>query len=52
MSPQSYHICTNGMLFILDNDVDIYNYADDNTFVCSGYDYESVKQILLQMLTM
>ena len=21
----------------------VYHYADDNTFVCSGYDYESVK---------
>ncbi|KAK2149047.1 hypothetical protein LSH36_471g06060 [Paralvinella palmiformis] len=26
-----------------EDDVDVYNYADDNTFVCSGYDYESVK---------
>ncbi|KAK2154572.1 hypothetical protein LSH36_264g00045 [Paralvinella palmiformis] len=25
------------------DDVDVYNYTDDNTFVCSGYDYESVK---------
>ena len=23
--------------------IEVYNYADDNTFVCSGYDYESVK---------
>ena len=26
------------MLHILDNDVDIYDYADDNALVCSGYD--------------
>ena len=30
------------MLLILDNDVDIHNYAD-NTYVCTGYNYESVK---------
>ena len=35
MGPQSYNMFTNDMLFILDDDVDIYNYADDNTFVCS-----------------
>ena len=43
MGPQSYNVFTNDMLFILEDDVDVYNYADDNTFVCSGYDYESVK---------
>jgi len=31
------------MLFVLEDYIDVYNYADDNTFVCSGYDYESVK---------
>ena len=36
-------ICLN----ILDNDVDIYNYADDNSLVCSGYDYDDVKSKLL-----
>ena len=39
----SHNVFTNDMLFILEDNVDIYNYADDNTFVCSGYDYESVK---------
>ena len=39
---------TNDMLFILDDDVDIYNYADDNTFVCSRYDFYSVKHALQQ----
>ena len=48
MGPQSYNMFTNDMLFILDDDVDIYNYADDNTFVCSGYDYDSVKHTPLQ----
>ena len=36
MDPQSYNVFTNDMLFILENNVDVYNYADDNTFVCSG----------------
>ena len=48
MGPQSYNMFTNDMLFILDDDVDIYNYADDNTYVCSGSDYDSVKHTLLQ----
>ena len=38
MGPQSYNVFTNDMLFILEDDVDVYDYADDNTFVCSGYD--------------
>ena len=33
------------MLYILDNDVDTYNY--DNSLVCSGYDYDDVKSKLL-----
>ena len=48
MGPQSYNVFTNDMLFILEDDVDVYNYADDNTFVCSGYDYESVKDKLIR----
>ena len=31
------------MLGVVDNDVDIYNYADDNTLVCFGHEYELVK---------
>ena len=30
------------MLFVLEDDVDVYNYADDNSFVCSSYDYDYV----------
>ena len=48
MGPQSYNIFTNDMLFILDHDVDIYNHADDNTVVCYGDEYDSVKHTLLQ----
>ena len=43
------HIVIRG-IYILDNDVDIYNiynYADDNSLVCSGYDYDDVKSKLL-----
>ena len=35
------------MLYVLDNDADIYKYADDNSLVCSGYDYDDVKSKLL-----
>ena len=31
----------------IDNDVQIYKYADDNTLVCTGYSYVSVKEKLL-----
>ena len=47
MGPLSYNLFSNDMLYILDNDVDIYNYADDNSLVCSGYDYDDVKSKLL-----
>ena len=40
IGPLSYNIFSNDLLGIVDNDVDIYNYADDNYLVCSGYDYE------------
>ena len=46
MGPQSYNIFSNDMLLLIDNDVDIYNYADDNTLLCSGYDYETVNKLL------
>ena len=46
MVPQSYNIFSNDMLLRIDNDVHIYNYADDNT-LCSGYDYETVNDKLL-----
>ena len=31
----------------LDDDINIYNYADDNSLLCSGSDYENVKSKLL-----
>ena len=35
------------MMFIVDDDFDIYNYADDNSLLCSGSDYENGKHKLL-----
>ena len=34
------------MFFVLDSDIEFYNYADDNTLLCYGKDYETVKQKL------
>lgn len=45
--PFCYNVFTNDMTFILNDDVDLYNYADDNTLISSGYDYEDVKRRLL-----
>lgn len=39
--PEPYYMFTNDMLFMLE-DVDVYSDANDNTFVCSGYDYDFV----------
>ena len=47
MGPLSYNMFSNDMIYIIDDDIDIYNYADDNTLVCSGYVYEDVKEKLL-----
>ena len=47
MGPISYNMFANDMMFILDNDIDIYNYADDNSLLCAGSDYENVKHKLL-----
>ena len=48
MGPISYNMFANDMMFILDDDIDIYNYADVNSLLCfSGSDYVSVKHKLL-----
>ena len=47
MGPISYNMFANDMMFILDDDINIYNYADDNSLLCSGSDYENVKSKLL-----
>jgi len=35
------------LLGVTDNDVDIYNYTDDNYLICSGYEYELIKTKVL-----
>ena len=45
--PISYSMFANYMMFLLDDDIDIHNYADDNSLLCSGSDYENVKRTLL-----
>ena len=47
MGPISHNMFANDMMFILDDDIDIYNYADDNSMLCAGSDYENVKHKLL-----
>ena len=42
-----YNVFTNDMLSIVTNNIDIYNYADDNTVICSGYEYEDIKAELM-----
>ena len=45
--PFSYNVFTNDMLHILDDSVEIYNYADDNTLLSAGYNYKHVKEHIL-----
>ena len=35
------------MLSIVSDNIEIYNYADDNTVICSGYEYKDVKSELM-----
>ena len=46
--PFCFNVFTNDMFYLLGDDVEVYNYADDNTLLCSGYDYEKVKETLLK----
>ena len=39
------------MLSILNDNIEIYNYADDNTLRCTGYNYNEVKWIYWWLLT-
>ena len=43
LGPFCYNVLSS---FISDN-IEIYNYADDNTVICSGYEYEDVKAELI-----
>ena len=46
--PVSYNIFTNDLMLLLDEFVEIYNYADDNTLMCSGYDYKETQNKLVK----
>ena len=39
----SYNVLSNDMFDLLDSDVEIYNYADDNTIVCAGKNLNEIK---------
>ena len=43
LGPFCYNVFTNDMLSIVSD----YNYADDNTVICSGYEYEDIKAELM-----
>ena len=47
LGPFCYNVFTNDMLSIVSDNIEIYNYADDNTVICSGYEYEDVKAELM-----
>ena len=47
IGPVSYNIFANDVLSILDDDIKKYNYADDNSLLCSGYNYEDIKLKLI-----
>ena len=48
IGPQSYNIVSNDMLLPIDDELLIFNYADDNILVYTGYSYDSVKEKLLR----
>ena len=45
LGPFCYNVFINDMLSVISDN--IYNYADDNTVICSGYEYEDVKAELM-----
>ena len=47
LGPFCYNVLANDMLSIVSDNIEIYNYADDNTVICSGYEYEDIKAELM-----
>ena len=47
LGPFCYYVFNNDMLSIISDTIEIYNYIDDNTVICSGYEYEDVKAELM-----
>ena len=48
IGPVSYNIFSNDLFLILDDNVHVYNYADDNSYMCAGYDNIETQQCLMQ----
>ena len=48
MGPLSYNMFTNDMFMILDGDVEVYNYADDNSLISAGFNAKSTQQNLIR----
>ena len=48
MGPLSYNMFTNDMFMILDGDVEVYNYADDNSLISAGFNAERTQQNLIR----
>ena len=49
LGPFCYNVFTDDMLSIVTDNIDIYNYADENTVICYGYDYEDIKAELISI---
>ena len=47
LGPFCYNVFTNDLLSVVHGNTDIYNYADDNTLICSGYNYADVRRELI-----
>ena len=48
MGPLSYNMFTNDMFMILDGDVEVYNYADDNSLISAGFNAKQTQQNLIR----
>ena len=47
MGPITYNMFTNDMILVLDDNIEVYNYVDDNSLLSAGYDYSKTQQKLL-----
>ena len=46
MGPFCFNVFTNDLRNTFDDKVEIYNYADDNTLISTGYNYEDVHKVI------
>ena len=47
MGPVTFNMFINDMFMVLDDDIEIYNYVDDNSLLATGYNYVETKQKLV-----